>query len=112
MSNLKSTIFNNLPNRRKIMDDLNKYVDRCLIDEFAYKNLEEGHYLDIENVPPSEQINFLNKLFETDTGLREFALLYMQKMIDERLPEVTALDRFDNDHFEQDSCDIYQMRYA
>jgi hypothetical protein len=107
MSRTNSIITNIKKGRQKVMDDLNKYVDRCLIDEYADKNLEEGHILDIDSVPENEQTNFLIKLFETDTGLRDFALHYMQKMIDERLPEVTK-----NDRFEQDFGDIYQMRYV
>jgi hypothetical protein len=98
----------------KPMIELEKFIDRCIIDEYATKNLEEGYYLDVDQIPAHDQNILLAKMLEADTALRDHALSCMQKMIDERITEVELEER---DYLgfasrQDDSGDIYLMRYS
>lgn len=70
------------------MRELNKYIDRCIIDEYAHKDREGSLELDISDIPPNELSNFLSRLMDEDTTVRDFVRDQMQKLIDERIPEV------------------------
>lgn len=98
----------------KPMIELEKFIDHCIIDEYATKNIEEGYYLDVDQIPAHDQNILLEKLMEADTGLRNYALAYMQQMIDERIVEVELEER---EHLgftarRTDDGDIYMMRYV
>lgn len=69
--------------------ELDTYIDRCLLDDYAVFD-EDGFHLDVDNLPSNEKLNFLLRLLEEDTSLRDRALSLMQKLIDERLPTYEA----------------------
>ncbi len=71
---------------------LDQYIDLCLVDEYADKDIENGYSLDVDSLPEHERANFLDKLMQEDTSVRDFVLFQMQKLIDERLPECQADD--------------------
>jgi hypothetical protein len=75
------------------MDEINSYIDVCLIDEYAEKDFENGYSLDVDSLPENERANFLDRLMQEDTTVRDLVLYHMQKLIDERLPEREAEDR-------------------
>lgn len=77
------------------MKELYKYVDICLIDEYADKSFTEGYSLDVDDLSEHERSNFLDELMKNDTTVRDLVLFHMQKLIDERLPECEAKDRYD-----------------
>jgi|GEM_PF-2140544 len=74
---------------------LNTYIDACILDEYAAKSFNEGYSLDVDSLPEHEVTNFLDRLMQEDTGIRELVMLKMQEMIDARLPEYESQDRFD-----------------
>jgi hypothetical protein len=76
------------------MKEINSYIDRCLIDEYATKNFDDGYYLDVDDLSEHERSNFLDVLMKHDTNVRDYVLFQMQKLIDQRLPEVEAEKRF------------------
>lgn len=75
------------------MDEISRYIDICLIDEYADKDFENGYTLDIDSVPEHDRSNFLDLLMKHDTGVRDHVLYAMQQMIDARLPECEVSDR-------------------
>lgn len=77
------------------MNDLNKYIDTCIIDEYATKNLSEGYALDVDDIPQHEISVFLDELMKRDTGVRDFVLHSMQQLINKRLGECESFDRYD-----------------
>lgn len=70
------------------MKELNVYIDRCLIDEYAKKDCEGYLALDVCDIPQQDITNFLRRAMEEDTTIRDLVYYHMQKMIDKRLPEV------------------------
>ena len=72
------------------MSQLEKYIDNCLIDEYANK---KDYTLDVSSLPKNEIQNFLDVLMDDDTEIRDLILDKMQHLIDERLPEVEVRDR-------------------
>jgi hypothetical protein len=83
-----------IPLKRNLtMDDLNKYIDICLIDEYANKSFEDGYTLDLDDLPDHEISNFLDRLMQEDTTVRDLVRYHMQQMIDARLPECEVEDR-------------------
>lgn len=98
----------------KPMIELERFIDRCIIDEYATKNLEEGYSLDIDQVPEHDQNIFLTKMLEADTNLRNYALNCMQQMIDDRIKEVELEERnyLGFTALRDDHGDIYLERYA
>lgn len=75
------------------MKELNRYIDICLIDEYATKSFTEGYSLDVDDLTEHERDNFLAELMKHDTAVRDLVHYHMQKLIDERLPECEAEDR-------------------
>jgi hypothetical protein len=75
------------------MNTLNRYIDICLIDEYADKDLRNGYALDIDSLPEHTRSNFLDELMKHDTSVRDLVLYHMQEMINERLPECELHDR-------------------
>jgi hypothetical protein len=76
------------------MKEINSYIDRCLIDEYATKSFDEGYSLDVDDLSEHERSNFLDVLMKHDTNVRDYVLFQMQKLIDQRLPQVEVEDRF------------------
>lgn len=75
------------------MDEINSYIDVCLIDEYAEGDFVNGYSLDVDSLPENERANFLDRLMQEDTAVRDFVLFHMQKLINARLPEREAVDR-------------------
>lgn len=63
---------------------IDKYIDRCLIDEYKF-----NHKVDIDDIPHHEKMTFLDILMSNDTNVRQDVLCAMQKLIDERLARST-----------------------
>lgn len=78
------------------MKDLNKYIDNCIIDEYATKSFSEGYSLDIDDVPETEISNFIDELMKRDTNVRDYVLHSMQQLINERLRERESDERYDS----------------
>jgi hypothetical protein len=66
--------------RNLTMDKIERYIDVCLIDEYA-----ENYLLDVDSLPKHDISNFLELLMAHDTAIKDFILHNMQKMIDARL---------------------------
>lgn len=75
------------------MNKINKYIDLCIIDEYANKDYRNGFSLDVETLPKVEIENLLSVLLDDDTEMRDTVLTLMQKMINERLDEVESKSR-------------------
>ena len=71
--------------------ELNSYIDVCIIDEYAKKDCEGYLALDVCNIPDNDIENFIRRAMQEDIKLRELVYMQMQKMIDERLPEVELM---------------------
>jgi len=78
------------------MKELNRYIDTCIISEYADKDIHNGYTLDVDSLPEHERANFLDELMKHDTAVRDLVLSHMQKLIDDRLPECEANDREDS----------------
>jgi hypothetical protein len=76
--------------------DIRKYVERCLIDEYAIKNLQSGYSLDINDLPETEIQNFLDLLFKNDPILQEAIKDRMQDLINQRISFVELQARYDS----------------
>ena len=66
---------------------IERFIDKCLIDEYADKDIFEGYFLDISQIPDNVLSTFLDKLMSEDTNVRDYVHHAMQKLIDERLVE-------------------------
>lgn len=75
---------------------IEKYIDTCLIDEYADKDFECGYSLDIVSLSNHEQSNFLDFLIKNDSATKDLILDRMQELIDQRLPRVEAQARYDS----------------
>lgn len=73
--------------------ELDRYIDLCLIEPYAEKDIERGYSLDIDSIPEHERANFLDAIMQEDTTLRDLVLFHMQKLINDRLPECEVNDR-------------------
>jgi hypothetical protein len=69
------------------LDEVHTFIDNCLIYDYATKD-RDGFYLDVDQIPEHDFSNFLEILMQHDTNVRDLVRYHMQKMIDERLPEV------------------------
>ena len=67
---------------------IQKYIDRCVIDEYANKDYLNGFHLDVTDMSKHDQNNFLDLLMNQDDVLRELVLDRMQELINERLNAV------------------------
>lgn len=81
--------------KRTLTMDIDKYIDVCLLDEYAMGNVHEGFYLDVDSIPEHDRANFLDMLMQDDTSVRDFVLHAMQKMIDARLEDFELSKRAD-----------------
>lgn len=79
--------------RKLAMDEIESYIDHCLIDEYADKDFYHGYTLDVDSLSEHEKANFLDLLMRNDTSVRDLIHHHMQKLIDDRLPECEAKDR-------------------
>lgn len=78
------------------MTTLNRYIDRCLIDEHAIKDYLDGYSLDVASLPKHERLTFLQTLFEHDDVLQEMVLDRMQELINQRLPWVESQAKYNS----------------
>lgn len=76
-------------------NSIEKYIDTCLISEYADKDFKHGYSLEVANLSDHEKSNFLDLLFRNDPVLKEMALDRMQELIEQRLPRIEAQDRYD-----------------
>ena len=88
----RSMGYNNNSQGVSQMQRIEKYIDNCLIDEYADKS---NYTLDVSDLPQNELDNFLDQLMSADTEVRDLVLYKMQQLIDSRLPEVELKDRQD-----------------
>jgi|ERR1700678_2014253 len=72
---------------------INKYIETCLINEYADKDFHSGYSLDIHNIPEYELSNFLSFLIKKDNTIRDLILERMQELINDRLYRIEYLDR-------------------
>ncbi|MBX4189697.1 hypothetical protein KW791_00145 [Candidatus Parcubacteria bacterium] len=72
---------------------LEKYIDLCLIDQYANKNYCEAYELEVSDLPKDEVISFLDRVLDSDTTLRDLIFIHMQKMVNERMTEVEIHER-------------------
>lgn len=71
------------------MEVINTYIDHCLIQEYGVPNKELNCFeLDIDDLPKNEIENFLDRLMQEDTTVRDVVRYHMQKLIEERLSEM------------------------
>ena len=77
------------------MNDINNYIDRCLLDEYASKHSLDGISLDIDSVPKHEIKNLLDLLMENDTYIKEMVLSEIQYLINKRIPDYEADNMYD-----------------
>lgn len=75
--------------------NIKKYIERCIIDEHAYKSSKNGYSLDVYDLPANELSNFLEVLFSNDDHTRDLILERMQDLINERLPFVECQAKYD-----------------
>jgi hypothetical protein len=80
---------------------LQKYIDLCIIDEYAEKDLKMGYSLDVDSLPEHTKSNFLDELMSNDTTVRDLVLHHMQEMINKRLEKLEERER-------QDQWESYQ----
>lgn len=72
------------------MENINYYIDTCLIQEYGIPNRELNSYeLDLDDLPESEVSNLLDRLMGDDTNVRDYVRHQMQRLIETRLREVT-----------------------
>ena len=72
------------------MKNIYNYIDKCLIKEYGIPDFENNCYeLDLDDLPDNEVNNFLDTLMQDDTSVRDSVRYHMQRMIEERLREVT-----------------------
>jgi hypothetical protein len=74
---------------------LQKYIDICLIDEYADKDFIHGYSLDVSSLAEYEKSNFLNTLLQHDPIIKEKVLDRMQELIDERIPWYEFQHKYD-----------------
>lgn len=78
------------------MKEINNYIDRCLIDEYANKSFSKGYSLNIDDVTEHDRATLLDLLMKDDTDVKDYVLHTMQKLIDQRLYEKEIEDRYDS----------------
>lgn len=72
------------------MEDVLRYIDVCVIPEYGTPNYELNSFdLDIDDVPETEISNVLDRLMKEDSSVREIVHIHIQKLINQRLREVT-----------------------
>lgn len=79
-----------------MIQDLDQYIDVCIIQEHAYKNFSDGYSLDIDDLSDHDRDNFLAELMKYDTTVRDLVHFHMQQLIDKRLKECESNDRYDS----------------
>lgn len=69
---------------------IDHYIDVCLIHEYGKKNYRDNCFeLHTDDLPKHELDEFLNKLMREDSGVRDYVLAEMERLINKRLREVT-----------------------
>ena len=72
------------------MENINSYIDTCLIQEYGVPNRHLNSFeLDVDDLPENEISNFLDRLMHADTSIRDLVRSSMQTLIEKRLREVT-----------------------
>ena len=72
------------------MGNIYNYIDKCLIEEYGIPNSRLNAYeLDLDDLPENEKDNFLHRLMQEDTNVRDVVYYHMQRLIEKRLREVT-----------------------
>ena len=79
-----------------MIKDLNQYIDVCIIDEYADKSFSDGYTLDVDDLKDHDRDNFLAELMRHDTTVRDLVLYHMQELINKRLIECEANDKYDS----------------
>ncbi len=113
--NGSSTNVDNIRNIRELnmdIDSSTKYLDICIIDQYAEKSFEDGYTLSVDDIPEHEISHLLDRLMKEDTNVRDLVLYHIQKMIDVRLPEKEVEDRdASNIRMTRPSNGDYRLQY-
>ena len=75
------------------MSTLNHYIDICLINEYADKDLFVGYSLDVSSISEHDRNNFLDQLMQHDEAFKDIVLDYMQEAINKSLVDRECEDR-------------------
>lgn len=90
-------LYSNNNNQR--IDDMRhpieKYIDTCLISEYADKDLKYGYSLDVAELPNHEKLNFLDFLLKYDPILRDMILDRMHELVAPRLERMEMQHKYD-----------------
>lgn len=86
--------FNLYPKPQSDKQYIDQYIDHCVIDDYADKDLNCGYNLQACDLPSHEQQNIVSILLEKDEVLKEKVQDYIQLLIDARLNEMESRDRF------------------
>jgi hypothetical protein len=76
--------------------NLKKYINLCLIDDYADKDFKNGFSLCVSSLPDKELNNFLEIMVKHDPIMKELILDRMQELIDEHMPEREAKYKYDS----------------
>lgn len=88
--NIKNNLFQVVnPRTGKLNMDINKYIDRELIEEHA-----TDFILDVDNLPKNTQENFLDILIKHDPIMRDIVLDRMQQVVNQRLEVAEQEDKY------------------
>jgi len=74
---------------------IEKYIDNCLIDDYADKDLICGYSLDVCSISEHDRYNFLDVLLKNDPILKDLVLDRMQELIDSRLSRIEVQHKYD-----------------
>jgi hypothetical protein len=77
------------------MNNLNTYIDRCIIEEYATKSITDGYSLSVDDLPNSELSTLVDRVLDSDTELKEIFLNHIQKLINNRIPYVESDSMYD-----------------
>lgn len=77
------------------MNELNRFVDLCIIDEYATQDFREGWSLDVQDIPDDALVDFLKLMLTSDTRLRDIVLHDMQALINKRIIDREVSARYE-----------------
>ena len=76
------------------MKDVIRFLDLCVIDEYATKDFRDGWSLDADNIPRCDIETLVNLLMQEDTAVRDTIMSHIQTLIDERIRDREVNERY------------------
>ncbi len=76
------------------MEKFNRYLDRCILDPYATKSLTDGFSMSADDIPEHEMSTLIEKMLESDCGLRDLIHVHIQELIDARLPDYESDNKY------------------